>query len=185
MSENIQINTTYNLDRTIEGSIDALDISEQIHEAALEGVRDCGGYDVDIEGGYDDSVDVHLSGTVSVTIDTDYLISTDLEDTHDIDPFDATVEDIDITGGWRNNTTVDITYTARVEREVEHEAEVRPADLAISLRRILKCINYARNNYSHDSFLFGAANEANVELEDLVRTFVGQEWLDAFMDEEV
>lgn len=168
MSE-MKINVEYTLAREIEGEIISIDISEQIHEAAVDGVVNCGGYDVDIQGGSDDYIDVNLSGTVSVYLDTDSLIESDLEDVHEVDPYDVTVDSIDIGPSWRSSDSVDITYTARVEQEVEHERTVPVHDIVLDVRTI----HNASTQLGRDA------------LRALLVTLLGKEFVEAFENDQL
>lgn len=168
MSE-MKINVEYTLAREIEGEIVGVDISEQIHEAAVDGVVNCGGYDVDIQTGSDDYVDVNLSGSVSVYVDTDSLIESDLEDVQEVDPFDADVDTIEISPSWRSSDSVDITYTARIEQEVEHELTVPIHDIVLDV----KTIRNASTELGRDA------------LRTLLVTLLGREFVEAFENDEL
>ena len=167
----IEVTTRYTLARTIEDTVE-VDITDQIHEAVLDGVINCGGYDVEILDGDAEYVEVAASGTVSVSIDGQYEVERHVEAEHDLDSFDYRIVDIVAEGAWRNNTSVDLAYEIEVEQEVEHDAALTMSDIAIDMRRILQGIG-------------ADGEEARQSLYSLLRAFLGQEFLDAYEEGQI
>ena len=170
----ITIHTVFNLARQIDGEF-MTDIAEEIHEAAVDGVTSCGNYDVDIQGGSDEYITVRLSGKVDVFFDSTDAIHTNLYDEHDVDGYDAVIEDVSYSGSvWGETTTVEVNYTASVEQEIEHENTASVSDLLVDMRRVLSG--------------FGAGSvgaEARESFRSIILTFMGADFLEAWENGDV
>ena len=173
----IEVTTSYTLGRTISDTV-TIDITEQIHEAVVDGVINCGGYDVEIVGGDMEYVDVNASGTVGVSIDGQSAVEEHVESEYDLDPYDYRISDVVAEQAWRDSTGLDLAYEIEVEQDIEHEASLTMSDIAIDMRRILQGIGA-------DGATTTLHEEARKSLYDLIRAFLGQQFLDAYEDGEI
>lgn len=116
----IHFNTVYEGGGTYEGSV-TTDISDAIHDAVLRGVTECGQYDIDVAGygqWNDPEVEVEVSGTVYVHVDAETLIENDVED-QGYDAFEMEITEYEVCPDRYGE--VEINYTVKINREVEHE----------------------------------------------------------------
>lgn len=156
------INVTYTVTRSIEDTI-YHDIGDEVHEAAVDGVVECGGYDVEVQSGSDNYISVSLSGDVEVFVESEYHIEQWFADNEpDVDFMDIVIEDIQLTGDW--GTRVSIDFFAKVEKEVEHNTTVPLKDITIDVRTALR---------------ESTSPTARTAIRDLVTTLVGAEFMDA------